>query len=206
MMRRGGAEHRAEQRADARGTRPDDEQRILLRNLGDAGGPEACGEDVAGEERRLVAHRVGNARQPLLGVGYAHVFGLSAVDAASERPAPVGVGAVVDVAVAAEETLAAEGLDVDRHAVARAERRDAGADLLDDAHHLVADGNALDGARHAAVEDVQVAGADARQRDAHQCVARVFEAGQGLFAELEASAADIGAGFHGSAMCSFGQR
>ena len=137
--------------------------------------------------------------QPLVGMGHPHQRGLPAVDAAAQRPASVGVGAVVDIAVAAEVALAAEGLDVDRHAVARAERRNLRAHLLDDAHHLVAHGDALDGARHAAVEDVQVAGADACQRDAYQGVAGCFEPGFRLFAELEASAFDIGTGFHGPA-------
>ena len=47
-------------------------------------------------------------------------------------------------------------------------------DRLDDADHLVADGDALDGAGNAAVFDMQVAGADARERHAHDGVARVL--------------------------------
>ncbi len=45
-----------------------------------------------------VRHRVGDLRQPLVGVGHPDVFGLAAVDAAAQSPAAVGVGAVVDPA------------------------------------------------------------------------------------------------------------
>nr|DAL56230.1 MAG TPA_asm: hypothetical protein [Caudoviricetes sp.] len=187
----------AEQRAEPRRPGPEDKDRVFGPDLGDARGPESRGEDVADEERLLVAHRVGDARQPLVGMGYPHVFGLPAVDAAAQGPPSVGVRAVVHIAVAAEEALAAEGLDIDRHTVARGDVRDACADRLDHTDHLVTDGDALDGARYAAVLDMQVAGADAAQRDAHQCIARIEQYGNGFVAQREMAVSDVGTGFHG---------
>ena len=93
-------------------------------------------------------------------MGHAHKLRLPAVDAAAERPAAVGIGAVVHPAVAAEVTLAAKGLHVHRHPVAGTDGLYLRADSLHDTDHLMADGDARHGARHGAVLDVQVAGAD----------------------------------------------
>ena len=187
----------AEQRADARGPGPEDEHRILLRDLRDACGPEPRGEDVAHEQRLRVAHRRGDAAEPLVGVRYPHVGRLPAVDAAPQGPSAVRIRAVIDVSAAAEEAFAAEGLDVDRHAVADPHGAHCLPYLLDDADHLVPDGDARHGAGHASVADVEVAGADARQRDAHDGVARVFQYGPGLLPKFEAALFYICIGFHG---------
>ena len=176
----------AQQGTDARGACSDDEHRVVRPDVRDAGGPEAGGQDVAHEEGLLVADAVGDAVQSLVGMGHTHVLGLSAVDAAAQRPASVGVFAVVHIAVTAEETLAAEGFDVHRHPVAGLYGSDALAHPFDNAHHLVADGNAGHGTGHAAVLDVQVARTDAAQRDAHQGVMRVFQLGHGLLPQFEA--------------------
>ena len=69
-------------------------------------------------------------------------------------------------------------------------------DRFDDADHLVSDGDALDGARHAAVFDMQVAGAYARERHAHDGVARILQGGVRLVEQLEPPVFDIGIGFH----------
>ena len=184
----------AEQGAESGGACAEDEHGVVGRDTGDARGPVACGEDVADEQGGLVAHRVGDGREPLVGVGHADVFGLPAVDAATERPSAVGVGAVVHIAVAAEEALAAERLDIDRHALARADGTDSGTHLFDDADHLVPHGDAGHSAGHAAVLDVQVAGADAAERDAHDGVARVDEGGARFFEQFETFRPDVGVG------------
>ena len=133
----------------------------------------------------LVAHPLGDARQALVGVGHSHRLGLPAVYAAAQGPAAVGVGAVVHEAPAAEVALAAEGLHVHRHAVARSHAPHRRAHGLHHAHHLVPHGHAGHRPRHAAVLYVQVAGADACQRDAHQCVALVPQHRAGLLQQLE---------------------
>ena len=127
---------------------------------------------------------------------HANILRLSAVDAAAQRPTSVGISAVVHVTALAEEAFAAESLDIDRHAVADPDMTHLRPDRLDDADHLVTDGDTLDGAGHAAVFDMQVAGADARERHAHDSVARILQGGFRLVEQLEPPVCDIGIGFH----------
>ena len=81
--------------------------------------------------------------------------------------------------------MAAEGFDVDRHAVAGAYRMHGLADLLNHADHLMPDRYAGHGARHGAMLDMQVAGADAGERDAHNRVPRVAQSGHRLVQQGE---------------------
>ncbi len=87
----------------------------------------------------------------------------------------------------AEEALAAEGFHVDRDAVARLDMRDCRADLFHDADHLVTDCDSFDCSRHAAVLDVQVAGADAGEGYFYDGIAVVQKRGLGLFDEFKFS-------------------
>ena len=64
-------------------------------------------------------------------------------------------------------------------------------------HRLVADGNARHGAGHAAVLDMQVAGADTAQRHAHNRIARIFQLRLRFVQQLELSSFDISIGLHG---------
>ena len=126
----------------------------------------------------------------------ADVFGEAAVYAAAEGPAAVGVGAVVHPAVFAEEALAAICLHVHGDALAGLHLRDAAPDGLDDADHLVPYRDAGHGARDAPVLDVQVACADARERDANDGVAGLFYLRPGLVREAQLAAAVIGVSSH----------
>ena len=99
------------------------------------------------------------------------------LDATAKCPAAIGVGAVVHKAVFAEETLAAEGLHIDRNAVARLDISDLGADLLNHANHLVANGNAGHSTRHTAVLDMQIAGVDTAECIAHNNIKRTLQFG-----------------------------
>ena len=146
----------AKQGADARRPGPDDEHRILLTDLRDAGGPETRGQHVAHEQSLFVAHGIGDAAESLIGIGNADILRLPAVDAAAQGPTAIRIGAVVHISVPAEETFAAKGLDVDRDTVAGPDRGDIRPDLLHDADHFVADGDARHGAGNAAVLDVQM--------------------------------------------------
>ena len=137
-----------------------------------------------------------DARRPCTEDEY-RIFLADLRDAAAQRPAAVQIGAVVHVSVPAEETVAAEGLDIDRDAVAGADRGDIRPDPLHDAHHFVPDGDSRDSTLHAAVFDVQVARTDAGERDPHDGIARVQQFGFRLFAEFESSALDVGTGLHG---------
>ena len=49
-----------------------------------------------------------------------------------------------------------------------------GTDLLNDANHLVANGYAWNGTGHTAVFDMQIAGADTTERNAHNSIARAL--------------------------------
>ena len=62
---------------------------------------------------------------------------------------------------------------------------------------FVADRNARYGARHAAVLDMQVAGADTAQRYAHNGIARIFQLRLRFVQQLELSSFDISIGLHG---------
>ena len=170
----------AEQGADSRRPGADDEHRIFFGNLRDTGSPKARGKHIAYKQGLFVAHRVRYAVQALVGIGHAHVFRLTAVDAASQGPTAVGVGAIVHIAVPAKEALAAEGFHVHRDPVAGADGGDVGAYLLYNAHHFVPNRCSGHGARHATVLDVQVAGADATERHADDGVSGVFEPGNRL--------------------------
>ena len=171
--------------AQAGGPRADDEHCVLGLYLGDARRPVAGGQHVAHEQRLPVAHRVRDLVQALVRIGHPHILGLAAVDAATQGPAAVGVGAVVHPAVAAEIALAAEGLHVHRHPVAGLHGGHGGAHLLHHAHHLMAHGDAGHRAGHAAVLDVQVAGADAGQRHLHDGVPLVLQDRLRFFQQLE---------------------
>ena len=149
---------------------------------------------LADKQRLRIAHGGRNRGQTLVGMGHPHVFGLTAVDPAAESPAAVGIGAVVHVAVAAKEALAAEGLDVDRHPVARPDGGHTGSDGLHHADHLVSDGDARNGPRHTPVFDMQIARADAAERHADQRIVRVLQTGHRLVEQLETPLFNIRAG------------
>ena len=57
----------------------------------------------------IVGYSIGNLIQPLIRKRHANVLCLTAINAATKRPTPVLVGAVVDEALLAEEALAAKG-------------------------------------------------------------------------------------------------
>lgn len=189
-------QQRAQQGANPCGARPKDQNRVLRLDRGDPGRPEACGQNIPHKQRLLVRHTGGDPVQPLAGIGHPHIFRLPAVYAAAQGPASVGVGAVVDVAALAEKALAAEGLHIHRHPVARADRAHLAANLLHNAHHLVAHSDAGNGPGHAPVLDVQVAGADGAQRHPDNGVARVLQRGLGLIQQRKPAGLHIGQGFH----------
>ena len=194
----GGFQQQALERAEPSRPRADDERRVPGLDLRDVRRPVTGRQQVADEQGLFVADAVWDAVEPAVGVGDADVFGLAAVYAAAERPAAVGVGAVVDPAVLAEEALAAEGLHVHGDPVAGPDLAHLGAHGLHDAHHLVPHGDAGHGARHGAVFYVQVAGADARERDADNGVPVVEQHGLWFFKQRELSALNICIGQHGA--------
>ena len=167
-------QHHAQQRADSRRSRTDNQHRVIGLNLRNSGGPKSCCKDIANEQCLLIANAIWNAIEALVGIRHTHILRLPAIDATAERPAAIGVGAVVYKAIFAEETLTSKGLHIDRHAVARLDGAHLGADLLNHANHLVANGYAGHSTRHTAVLDMQVAGADTTERNAHNGIARAL--------------------------------
>lgn len=190
-------QHDAEQGADSCGTRADDEDGVLRLDLADPGGPEAGGQHVAHEEGLLVGDGIGDAVHALVRVGYPDVLCLPAVDAAAQGPAAAPVGAVVDVAVLAEEALAAEGLHIHRHPVPGPDSGDGVAHGFHHAHHLVTHGDARHRPGHRAVLDVQIAGADGAESYPDNGVPGVQKDGLRLVDEGEFSVFSISQGFHG---------
>ena len=71
-----------------------------------------------------------------------------------------------------------------------------GADLLNNANHLVANSYAGHSMRHTAVLDVQVAGADTAERNAHNGIARALQFGLRLVDLLELAVGYVGIGEH----------
>ena len=123
--------------------------------------PEPRREYVAREQSLSVRDAVGDDRQSAVRVRDADVFRLHSVYAASQCPSAVGKSAVVHPAALAEKAFAAESFHIHGHTVARFHFGDLLSRAHDFAHRFVSDRDAFDRARHAAVHNVQVAGADA---------------------------------------------
>ena len=138
-----------------------DENRIVLCDFGDLRRPITRGENITNEQSLSVGHGIGNLVQPLIRERHANVLCLTAVNAATERPTTVLVGAVVDKSFLAEEALAAEGFHVDSDSVAGLYVRDSRADFFHNANHLVPDRDSFHRSRHAAVLDVEITRTDA---------------------------------------------
>ena len=190
-------QHHAEQGAQPRRPRPDDQYRIPLRYLRNTGSPESGSEQVSHEQGLFVAHRIGNTVQTPVGIRDPDILRLTAVDTASQRPAPLRVGAIVHIAAAAEETLAAKGLDVHRHPVADLHRGNLRPHLLHHSHHLVSDGDARHRTGHAAVLDMQVARTNTAQRHAYDRIARPRQFRYRLIRQSEFPVFDISVCPHG---------
>lgn len=108
----------AEQSADSGRSRSDYQNCVVGGDFVYPRRPVAGCEYVADKQRLTVADIIGDFIKPLVGERHAHILGLTAIDAAAKRPAAVFVSTIVYKAVTAEEAVAAEGLDVDRDAVA----------------------------------------------------------------------------------------
>ena len=189
-------QHHAEQRANSRRSRADNQHRVIGLNLRNSGRPKSRCQHIAHEQRLLITHAVGDAVEALIGIRHTHILRLPAIDATAERPAAIGVGAVVHKAVFAEETFAAEGLHIDSHTVARLDIADFGADLLNNANHLVANSYAGHSTRRASVLDMQVAGANTAERNAHNGITRTLQFGLRFVNQLELAGGYVGVGEH----------
>ena len=184
------------QGAKAGGTGAQQQDGVPGVDLPDIRGPVARGQDISHKEGLLIGDLLGDEVQALIGVGDPDILRLTAVDAAAQGPAAVGVGAVVDPAVLAEEAVAAEGFHVDGDPVPRAHRGDLVANLFHNAHHLVARGDAGHGPGDAAVFDVEITGADAGQGDPDDGVPGVQQAGLGFVQQGKGAWGGIGIGQH----------
>ena len=169
---------------------------VFRPDLRDFRRPVSGRQQVADKQRLPVGHSVGNPVQSLVGMGDPDIFRLTAVNPAAECPTAVRVGAVVDPSVFAEETFSAEGFNVDGDPVTRPDGGDFWSDLLDDADHLMTDGDARDGAGDRAVLDMQVTGADAGEGYFDDCVPLVKQDRFWFFAEFKFSGCGIGVGKH----------
>ena len=104
--------------------------------------------------------------------------------------------AVVDVAAFAEEAFAAECFHVDGHAIAGSDLADRRSDCQDDPDRLVSDRDTGDRTGHAAVLDMQIAGADGRKRDPYYRVRVRRERGFRFFGKAESAFFDISVSAH----------
>ena len=135
--------------------------------------------------------------EPIFCKGDADIFRLAPVYPATKRPAPVHMCTIIDKTAPAKIALPAKGLHIDRHAVTWTKAAHRLPHLFHHAHHLMAHDHAGLCARHAAVLDMQVAGADTAQRYAHNGIARIFQLRLRFVQQLELSSFDISIGLHG---------
>ena len=184
-------QHYAQQGADAGGACADDQNRVLRGDLGDPGGPEAGGQHVPHQQSLPVGDTVGDPVQTLVGKGHPHIFCLTTVDPAAQSPAAVGIGAVVDKPLLAEKAFPAEGFHIHRHPVSRLDMGHALAHGFHDAHHLMSHGDSGNGPGHAAVLDMQVAGADAGQSDLDNGIPVIQQHRLRLFRQCEISFGNV---------------
>lgn len=82
--------------------------------------PIAGSQHISHEKRLQICDPVRNFIETPVRIRNTNVLGLPSVDAASQRPAPLRIGAVVHPAVLTEKALPAESFHIYRHPVARA--------------------------------------------------------------------------------------
>jgi hypothetical protein len=119
-----------------------------------------------------------------------------AVDAADGGGVGVDVVAVAVEAARAEVAGTAEDVERHHHPVADLEVLHRGADLVDHADELVAEGVPDPGVRHHPVVEVQVRAADRRQGDAHDGVVGMLDLGPGLLLDTDAVGTAVDHCFH----------
>ena len=164
--------------------RPEAEHRDAVARAHRQGRVEAGAHHVAGEERDVARHPLGDAAQGEVGVRHERLLGLRALQVAEGGAVAEGPRALalVVVAGAARAADGARHLEAAQHAVADRDRADRVAGRDDGADVLVADGEArLDG--HAAVVDVQVAAAHAGGLDADDGVVGGLQLGVGALVD-----------------------
>ena len=148
---------------------------VFLGYFRDTGSPETGGQHIAYQECLLVAYRIGNTIQPLVGIGHTYIFRLTAINTATQSPTAIGVGTVVHISVTAKETFTAKSLHIHSHTVTGLYRLNFGTHLLYDAHHFVSYRNSGYSTRYASMLYMQVTGAYATQCHPHNSIARIFQ-------------------------------
>ena len=185
-------QHCTQQGADTRRAGSDDENGIVGRNFRDTCRPESGGKNIAYEKCLFIGYTIRNTVQPLIGIRHPYIFRLSAVDAAAQGPASVFVFAVVYISMLAEKAFATKSFHVNRHTVAGLHGGDLLAYLFYNAYHLMPYGNARHGTRDTSMLDMQIAGTDTSQRDAHHGITGAFQFRHGFFYQRKMSVLHIG--------------
>lgn len=129
-------------------------------------------QNISHKKCLFIRDRIGNPVQSLVGLGYADVLCLTAVDPAAQSPSAIGILAVVDKALAAEKAMAAEGFDIDSHPVSGLYFCNSRPGFFYDSHHFMTDGNSRNGAGNRAVFDVKITGTDAGQSNSDNRIRR----------------------------------
>ena len=142
------------------GTGPDDSHRVFRPDVTDPGAPETGGKDISGKDGLFIGYAIRDTVQPVHGIGNPDIRGLAAVDAASQCPSAVRIGAVIDKAPLTEKAFAAEGFHIDRHPVTHRKTMDLPSQCGDFSHHLMADDDPGPGFGDTAVFDVNITGTD----------------------------------------------
>jgi len=188
------------------GAQPDralgeDHHDIADLDIGRLGASETGGHDVRTHQHLLVGQRVRHRRQVGLGIGHQHVFGLSAVDGIAESPAAHGLVAMAGAAaiLSGQAVLAGVGGEAGAdgagdHPLAFLVALHVAAQLFDDAHRFVTDGQAGSD-RVFTLENVDIGAADGGRGDAQQRIVGT-NLGDGLVLQFDAARLDEHGGFH----------
>ena len=167
----------------AAGAAAQDHHGIPFLDLGQLRAEVAGGQHAADGKNIFVRQIVGDQLQTVVGDRNADILGLAAVDLVAQIPA--AFHAVVDIAVLAEEALAAEGLHVGDDAVAHL-------DLLAGIAYgdhltgkLMAENDILVGGGHGAHLDMEVAGADGGESNLHDGVPGILNGGNGTILQTK---------------------
>ncbi len=158
------------------------------------------GEDVGQHEDLLVGRAVGYPERGGVGERHANVLGLGAVDRVAEDPAAAGLALPV-AGLAAEPACPARADAGDQHTVARRERTDAVADLVDGPDRLVTQNPAVAHLRQVALENVQVGTADRGRIHLHDNVAVIGDLGVGYLVPGLAAGTVVNEGSHAASTC-----
>ena len=134
--------------------------------------------------------------QPVIRKRDPGILSLSAVNAAAQRPAPMFIRTVIDIASSAEKTFSAESLYIHRHPVPGLYLLYSAPGLHDPSDKFVSQDHTRDSLWHRVVFNVDVTGTDRRQRYLHDRILFILQRRHGALLQNDLSISFIYDCFH----------